>query len=104
MKSLRYKVKKKMTHTFFAATYKRCKQYPPNFCGSFFEGISDEFGLRDECIHLSVFTWRPHATDGVQGFLRHALNTEEVSAPCGSAGGSSELMHIETAQAAKGHF
>lgn len=48
---------------------------PPNFCGSFVEGISDEFGWRDECIHLSVFTWLPHATDGVQGFLSHALNT-----------------------------
>lgn len=78
MNSLRYQVKKKMN--FFAATYKRCKRHPPDFSGSFFEGISDDFGSRDECVDRSVFTWRPHATDGVQGFLSHALNREEVSA------------------------
>lgn len=47
----------------------------------FLEGISDEFGCRDVGIHLSVFPWNPHATDGAQGFLSHALNTEEVVVP-----------------------
>lgn len=47
----------------------------PDFSWSFLEGISDEFGCRDECIHLFMCTWGPHATDDAQGFLSHALNT-----------------------------
>lgn len=60
-----------MTHTLLQLI-KDVSGIPPTSVGHFLKELV--MSLAGGMIAY-IFTWRPHATDGVQGFLTHALNT-----------------------------